>query len=291
MPRTPLNLASRANKLELIETEALRKYRRSLNHLVKLTTDAKDESTRIAAHRVFQEYVVSYWKDEAKEEKKRALLADSKHLPSNITLALTGLPVNAQVAVAIRDGVSEQHIVDYRQPSDNTALAVLPGPDPTAGEAAEIRPAVLTDTPHPIDFPCNSKEVCDTSSQSVSQDGGGCSEESRQDRAAFASASELQPTSGKSSARSRTKRTQSRSLSGTRSGSTPRSTVGKCEGWRYEEQGRAECGEIFQKRNWKQLRCDRCRGELQNATTLAWRNRKNKKTAAVFEQIRENLGE
>jgi hypothetical protein len=246
--------------------------------------------------RVLQDSVVKSWREDAKELKKKKESASGQSLPGNITLALTGLPVGSTLAIGVKtaaentaDNTEEKHSVVYRQPSDNTALAVLPGPDPTAGEAAEIRPAVLTDTPHREDFPCNSKEVCDTSSQSVSQDGGGCSEESRQDRAAFASASELQPTSGKSSARSRTKRTQSRSLSGTRSGSTPRSTVGKCEGWKYEEQGRAECGEIFQKRNWKQLRCDRCRGELQNATTLAWRNRKNKKTAAVFEVIRENL--
>jgi len=243
--------------------------------------------------RVLQDSVVKSWREDAKELKKKKESASGQSLPGNITLALTGLPVGSTLAIGVKtaaentaDNTEEKHSVVYRQPSDNTALAVLPGPDPTAGEAAEIRPAVLTNTPHPIDFPCNSKELCYREPETVIP----CSESSNPATKQLRSQSSSREATGQHSASSPTRKTRSRNSTGTRSGSTPRSTVGKCEGWRYEEQGRAECGEIFQKRNWKQLRCDRCRGELQNATTLAWRNRKNKKTAAVFEVIRDNLG-
>jgi hypothetical protein len=135
----------RLHKIQKPERSIVKRYRALCDSLVDLAQTSENESTRVAAHRVIQEYIVKPLKQQYLEERKAR--AESKEsTPKAISFAVSNLPVGQQAIVGIKIEPESKHnsrsrnldVVDYTTPTitkieDDLSQATPRG----AGEAAD----------------------------------------------------------------------------------------------------------------------------------------------------------
>jgi hypothetical protein len=312
------------------EKSIVREYRKLCLALVDLAQDPKETgSTRVAAHRVIQEYVIKPLKEQYLAERlAKKNSADST--PKSVNIAVSNLPVGSSAQVNIvntGDPQSRQHIVPSRkeiitqqssaislQTQDDSAMAALG----VGGEAAEKAGGALINVHIPPHFLDISNELSHTSPETVAQRILECFRGSSQVRQAFESVSGYRLMSGESSADLPTSKIQSQASSETRCGdsSEPAEEVkvydnltavarGKYPArrcpdchvlWTAKQKEEAAlgrrclaCGVDIGGRHPKAVRCFRCSKARKNQQTVDWQVAKAEKAEARKRAADANL--
>ena len=233
--------ATAAEPLEQGESYALARYAQACEALVRLALNRKQSgAVRVAAHRVYQEYIIKPIKDQIRENKALERKASSS-TPALVSVAINQLPVGTGVtinAVASVPSVARQQDKQCNQqltdewrrmldsnPLQNESIEPVLDVGPPLGEAAEKSPTGFIDTSLlPENFPVSNKGC--TIGQGQEYD---CEPSSKRASKPFESRLSFRKTRGQNSVESAKQLQESKS--GDSSGATSSNSPGKT----YEE--------------------------------------------------------